>query len=513
LALALDDSGGLVVEEAWAGLAVHRTIDPAVFSRAAELERGLYLEFRAMERAGYIADARSALSPAARYDYALAGQTLMLSADPADPAAAAAAIAEWRARRADYFQAAADFLAGGTETGIIGGYDSLLAAPDLTPGAAARISDLKREAAASFARARAGSAELSGLRSELRLDLGGAFVVIAPPAAAEAAAALVDAVLSGRTVRTADRGALLAAGAAGALAGALLAYPGNLAVLAAGGLAAVALSGGASFAALKFFDYYLTPAASVGALVAAALVGFALIAYSRRRPRGVQPAAAAVPGGFGPLAVLAVRLKGIPESPEAERAAAWLAGLAGFRRAAAARLRARGARLLASEGELVLGAFEENPPDAADVPGAAPAEPAARRACLAALDLAAAATELLAALPAEPALSLRLGIDRDLVLFGPADPDEGPAAGFQAVGGAVGRAKLLSSLAERFGAAALVTEAVRKEAGAGLETRRLDKLVIQKSGREEYFYSLSPAAAASGLTLTTQPPPNSGKAR
>jgi class 3 adenylate cyclase len=518
LELNADASGALLLDyPPREGKGDFRRLSFEPFLRHQRLERELYGQLKAMERTGYVSvntgSAGADLSPVAVYEYAAGKRAELLASRSGG--------GEWRELRERFFRSSDSFLNGAAESKILAGYDALIALPTATPESAESLRGLKSAAANSFSRARAALRELTELRASLRLELERSLCILAAApedsAAAEAAAALADAALTGRTLSVVPPrqafflSLLLAVGLAGALS--FLGFPGALAV---GTLSAAAAYGLAALSFLVYGAWFspLVPALAIlSVALSSALIAGISAADRRRRLRRAfggrlsgpalaaleaDRAVAVLSGLRTEATVLAVRAPALADYPRDAEPRQVAAAFRLYHERVGRALSDKGAFVYAAQGELVFAVF--GPPLGGEDHRTA--------ACAAALALAGAADDpsapagalagafAAAGIPFGPG-ALRIGIDS-----GPCDFASAGLPGSRAcsVFGPVPlRARLLSGLGERYGCAAILSEEVRaalKEGAFGAV--RLDKLVSRTDGREEWFYELRPAGEEGG---------------
>ncbi len=469
-----------------------RRLSYELLLRHARLEKELYRELKSMERAGYVVDIGSDLSPASIYDYA---QETGIEKT-----------GEWRGLRERFFDSAGRFLEGPSEGRILAGYDVLLASPTLTEEGSASIQALKSAASNSFGRARGMLRELRELRKTLKDELVGSICVVAPAlrspvSRVKAATALADAFLSKRFLRVFPRTMLFAVCASLAFAlSTILAFLGPIGAVVVGTAVSVIAAAGAA-ATFVLLGAWFNPLLAAGAAGTATLVSsfIALTERGERKrallrsfaprmsPESLKKVASAhyarlVEGEKREASIVAVRAKGIAEYADAADSKATVAAFRLYHETIGDVLKKEGAFLYAIEGELIFASF------------GAPVPRADHRAAAAAAALAVVAAEETlgdafqrAGFPL-PRGSLRVGVDAGLCDFG-----EAGLSGFSvfaAFGPVPVRARVLSNLAERYGCRALATEEVKRGLDDAFQTLRLDQLVTKADGKEEYFYEV-----------------------
>ena len=419
----------------------------------------------------------------------------------------------WRSRRVLFFQSAAQFLNGVAEEKILAGFDKLLLSPTLTPEGKRSILGLQAAARKSFDEARAVFGQLIDVRTELKGYLQKSVCLVVPNLSAPvsrvtAAAALGDSILTGRYLSKVSprRAFLTSALVALILSGGLAVLPPLTAGLI--GAAAVLIAGLGTLILFTFLGIWLNPLLfifSLSAVVITSLSSEALWHYGRKKnfrktlaPRMSlerfdeliplnMSTEGTLPAEGRDASILAVRAKRIALFPLEE------AGVnAGAEKIVTAYriyhhtigdlLRNCGAFVYAMDDDLILAVFGA-PLDLtghrlrAELSGKAVIEAEATL-----------AQSLGDAGIAYKMGTLCVGIDSGLVDFG--DTGIPGFSGYSAYGPIPVRARLLSGLGERYDCRILITENVKREMPDGWEGHRLDKLVTDAEGTEEFFYNL-----------------------
>ncbi len=484
-----------------------RRLDFWVVERYTALDKDLYGLLVSMEHAGYLASLDPGAHPPALYEHALSLRQNLL-AKPGDAAART-----WREAREQYLRSVRTLLSGKAEFGLLAGFDSLLAAETLEESSATSIKDLRQAVVAAFAAARTAFNEFQTVRDRLQVDLRGAFCIVGtvsgPQLAAgeqtpaEAAAFLANSVLSGSYFRVATGSRyrfwmLLPA----VLAAVLLAPFGTL-VSGLLGVVAIASSAGMFSLLFVYKGIWIDPlivagitAAATAASIATELAVRARIGSILRQRLGNRLPESALtvlasrhilpPAGdlTARSAILAVRHFGEASHADQEDSAHHAAALRAFHDAAAAEITRRGGVVIGVDEFILtagfgtpLHALTDGPADGStNGPGMDPAD-AAKRACSAALDIA--------ALAPEQSGGWRFGLDLGECNFFYSSVD-----GYSAVGRTVNYARLLSGLGSKYNSRILVTQGIAAAMGPGFRTRRLDSLVEKASGHEHAFYEL-----------------------
>lgn len=496
-----DGSGALLLDyPPPAGSGDYRRLSFEALLRHQRLERELYTQLAAMERTGYVLQTGTDLSPSAVYEYAAQRRAELLS-----DRGSGSSGGDWRALRERFFQSCDRFLNGDAEERILAGYDALMAQPTATEETKESLLGLKSAAANAFVRARLTLAELVALRSSLRSELERSLclVAVAPEGrspGADVAAALVDATLTGRSlgILPPRTGSLLSAlfGAGTAI---LLATLGPVAAPVVGGVLALAAGGGAAlyfFVSGIWFSPLVPAAVVLSVALASSLILWTEVVAGRRRLRrclgGLPPpralrfpstAVAALEGRRELASILAVRAPGLSEYPPETDPALVAEAFRAYHDRMSRLLVEKGGVVYAAQGELVFAFF--GPPFIEGDHRAA--------ACGVALDLAGTQEPLVpdaSARELPPGTgALRVGVDT-----GPCDLGSAGVPGavsFSVFGPVPLRARLLSSLAERYGTSVLVSEGTREGLGERFQTVRLDKMVSRADAREDWFYRLS----------------------
>jgi len=505
LALPLYPDAFAVIERPVAveGSVPFRRVDLWVVERYTALDKALYGLLVTMEHAGYLASLDPGAHPPALYEHALSLRQNLL-AKPGDAAART-----WREAREQYVRSVRTLLSGKAESGLLAGFDSLLAAETLEESSAISIKNLRQAVVAAFAAARSAFNEFQTVRDRLQADLRGAFCIVgavsgpqlaaAEQTPAEATAFLANSVLSGSHFRVATGPRyrfwmLLPA----VLASVLLAPFGTL-VSGLLGVAAIASSAGMFSLLFVYKGIWVDPLIVAGITAAAAAASIAtelavrarIGSILRRRLGNRLPESALTvltsrhilpPAGdlTARSAILAVRHFGEASHADQEDSAHHAAALRAFHDAAAAEITRRGGVVLGVD-EFILTAGFGTPLHAltdgpANGSGMDPAD-AAKRACSAALDIA--------ALAPEQSGGWRFGLDLGECNFFYSSVD-----GYSAVGRTVNYARLLSGLGSKYNSRILVTQGIAAAMGPGFRTRRLDSLVEKASGHEHAFYEL-----------------------
>jgi len=483
-----------------------RRIDIREVSRYAALDKALYGILVDMEHAGYLAQTDPGAHPPALYDYTLSLRQDMLARPGQE------SVRLWRAAREQYLLSVRKLMAGQSESELLAGFDALLAAETLDEAGTARLRDLRLGVVSSFAAARSALDQLQSVKVRLQGELRGAFCIAGEgpeqgraaealwlePTKAESAAALVNAVFTGRHVRVPTDSRTKAWILLPGLALAGLLAPFGFLISSLAGLAAVAVVAGAFSLLFLRSGVWIDPGFAAAVMVASVAASLAVEAASRYRivsclrhsagnrlPQALVKrlsAAHAVPSlenRVAKAAILAIRHFGEGSRNDPDDDERLASSLRAFHEAAAKEILKRGGVVLGSDEFIVTAGFGTPLEQAARGLGSEPCA-AARAAYAAALDIVASEPETSA--------DWRFGLDLGDCSFFYSSID-----GYRAVGRPVNYARLLSGLASKYNSRILVAQGIASEAGAAgdsWKTRRLDSLVEKASGNEHAFYEL-----------------------
>ena len=502
------------------GAVPFRRIDLWELARYSALDRTLYAILADMERAGYLTSLDPGSHPPALFEHALTLRGNLL-ARPTDAAARS-----WREARDQYIRSVRILISGPAETELLAGFDALLAAEALEESGTTRIKDLQRTVAATFADAKSAFNEFALSRDRLQEALRGSFCIIgsvsgprlpaegAAPALtqAETAAFLANGALTDSHFRVATGSRYKILVLLPAVAAAALLAPFGSLLSAAIGLVAIAASAGLYSLLFVYRGVWIDPLAASGLVAIAVTASLAVELASRARiaailrrrtgnrlPKSALTALASrhilppATDHSARAAILAVRHYGEASHADQDDPVRHAAALRAFHDAAASEITRRGGVILGVDEFILTAGFgtplhtaahasaahasaSASTDDAGNSAGGDPAT-AARQACAAVLDIAAAAPEL--------GGEWRFGLD-----LGDCDFFYSSVDGYCAVGRAVNYARLLSGLSSKYNSRILVTQGIAAELGDGFKTRRLDSLVEKASGNEHAFHEL-----------------------
>ena len=464
--------------------------------RYIDAAKRLRAELLHMEHSGYLSTLDPRYHPIILSDHATSKRRELL-ANPNQEMGEA-----WRVAVKSYYDAVEALLAGKTEELLVEGLDELAESETLEEAGAVKVDEMKQTVGNSFRAAGETYEELVILRKTLMDTMRDAFVIIgsAPnparrlediwdnPTPAEEMAALANSILTGYHV-TAPTGRnlsiwILAIGITIALI--LSALRPFIAIVAA--IASLLAAMGATTLLFLKADLWIDPFFSSIAIWSSAALSILVGSIARirivrlingrahdRLPRktlrsiiahGRLPKDAV---GVSPATVVAVCPKSAPEKSTKDVVLREIAG----------NIRAHGGIILGYEGLTVLAGFG-TPLDGAvrRSKHAEQAESPARRACLAVLDLMASSST--------DGNELHFGLDSSDLSFACS-----PIGGYNASGRAVGYAKRLCGLTEKYSCSVLVSQGIVSEAGKDFEVKRRGRLVSTPGDQEHPFYELN----------------------
>jgi hypothetical protein len=424
-------------------------------------------------------------NPVFLYDYALSLKDDLLASPPG------ADKSRWVDARARYFDSLEEFLYGPSETGLVRGYEDLIAMEELSDQGIAKLVALRDSTIQGFAAIRERYADAVEKRNRLQSVLAGSFCIMGPLASrrgdTEASALLANSLLTGRAIHPGGDPALLL----GALASALLTclcIKGRGPVMTLGlGLPLSVLSGAGFAAAFVFSGPWRDPLIPAAAAAAGTFFSFMWALGARRGfnrrfalaygPFVAKPRLKKLIRAGGPLpsrtltaktVAVAVRNPLLVTREDREPCLAGAAALLAFQREAAERLKKAGAAVTGCEEDLVLAAF------------GSPLEKTAGTA----LQAARAAGFIAGILKTPECAAWRFGLDLGECAF-----TWSALSGYAAFGRPMVRARILSALAGRYKVRAAATAAV-SEALPDVLTRRLDVLKGKDGSGGAAFYEL-----------------------
>jgi hypothetical protein len=430
--------------------------------------------------------------------------------------------ADWLRAREQYFSHLEEFLAGPWETGLVRGYEELIASEGLGEEGIARITALRDELIGVFGKLRAAWEELRDMRSFLRGTLDSSFVILGPgrefqtppaePAfplprslfpgspvfsGPEASLVLANSLLTGGAVRPGESRRVLPAAFLATLPLILILLRfGPWGALAAGCILS-ALTGAAFSWSFVVLGYWIDPLIPLGASLAAVLTVFSLslVVVSRGAQRFrlaygpyvnkiclqhlIRAGRPSLSGGISvKAAVITVRETGLLSREDRVEPKAGAAAVKAFRETAAQVFKKAGAVIIGCDGDTVQACFGSP----LERIGAGPSQdPYAHYSRTPAVQAVECIADIRANVP--KAASWRFGVDTGECAFGYM-----PVSGYSAFGRPVVRSRILSGLTGPYKSQTIISEPVNGEL-RDIPVRKLNVLK-ERNGAGEAFYRL-----------------------
>ncbi|MDR0624662.1 MAG: hypothetical protein LBG10_09590 [Treponema sp.] len=482
--------GEILFEKIRAGEGFRR-IPLARFREYDEAGRMLALMLKEAETLGIYSNAPPERSPVLLHEYARILRDDMLESPEPEKKAA------WIQSRAEYFSGLDEFLYGPAEMALVTGYEDLIATEKLEEEGRRRLEDLRDVLIRTFAGLREQHGKLLELRTSLAEALVSSFCIMGPAVETETSAILANTLLTGRFIIPGSAPYIFFWSFSAALLVIVIIFTlGPWKALFTGFFLTLLTAAGFSWSFI-ISGYWIDPLIPSAAAFAGTLVIFFLyLAAIRRGARRFRLAYGPYIGKTGlkklirggrpepsevlcaRAAVVAIRNGELPvleDRGDDVLAAVRAAGI--FQEKAAEFFKKAGAVIIGVDGDLILAAFgsplERIVPEGIKTGPCCNDDPAIRA--------VGAITGLLTAGSRETA-SWRFGVDMgECAFFWAGLP------GYTARGRPVVRARILSTLAGRYKAKAVISESAGEDL-RDIPARKLDLLAAQ--GGKEYFYEL-----------------------
>jgi hypothetical protein len=505
--LPLDARGALLTEKP-RGEVDFKRIPLGAFLEYERLDQELYRSLREAEKEGFFVYLAPEVYPNFRYDYALSLREELLE-NPAEGGRD-----RWLDARAEYFSALKTCIYGPSETGLVMGYETLIASETLEPGGVEGIISLRNGVIGTFKRIREQYETLKGLREQLSVALEGSVCILGPvsssregnPSDAEASAILANSILTGQAVvPLASEYILLWSLIVALITVFFLCRLGPSGTF-FWGCFLIILTGGIFSLGFIFTKYWIDPIIPAGAVAAGVFPSFLWALYLKnaaaktfRRAYGpimapaylkqIIRAGRPAPGEIlrARAAVVSIRCGNLLNAKCRKDPLAAEAAVATFREAVYRICSKAGAVIAGGDGDTVLIAFgsplericisrmKSELPYEDDIKARSSHNPAAKAVGF--------ILDVLSSSP-EAAASWYFGIDTGDCAF-----RYSSISGYSAFGYPVIRARILAGLAPRYKARILVTGQVNEKLD-GLLTRRLDVLADKTGQERDLFYEV-----------------------
>jgi class 3 adenylate cyclase len=495
----LDYSGNILVEKPHEGDSF-RIIDIEQFRSYTEADLSFRRMLKYAESLGAYSNLRPEQIPLYLYDHTVSLQDDLLKNPSPEKHI------EWLHARREYWRYLEEFLNGDSESRLLGYYDELIISERYLPSSVARLRQLREDFVLLFARMREAHRELIDMRAELETALNSSFCIMGPPYGeshvVEASALLANTLLTGRYVCAARKPLVVLCSFAAVFLLLFLVHALRpVVVLICGTSASIVCAAGFGWAFILtgYWMYPQIPAlACIAGTVAMFFTAFVIRLRAVRRfrlayrgivnkkclrqliktgepsPQRIQTAAAAV---------VAVKLSGLLIREDKDDPVHAAQAAADFREAVRQNFLKAGAALIGCEGDTVLVCFG-SPPERiyldrtksetgyGDEPGSHGNHPVIRAAGF--------IIELIRTAPAPWCF----GID-----YGDCAFSWSKESGYIANGRPVVRARILASLAPKYKARILITNAVREKVDR--PARKLHFLGGTSGSARDIFYELS----------------------
>jgi class 3 adenylate cyclase len=479
-----------------------------------DLDNALFVKLEEMETLGYYDQLVPEKHPTALYRYALAMKDDLFREQNA------IALEAWIKARENYFDGVQDFFLSGTETTIVTGYEELIASEELEDSVKVELAFMRDALIGTFQDCRNAYNDVVEYRNALRLKLNTSFCILGPLGneseawgrgvsgnlgETEAAAHFANMLFTGNSITPVDDLQIVFWIFLWVFFFSFFIRNANIIVTVLLGILSAILSIIFFSSVFVYWDLWIHPAIPAASLLFASFVSIMMelifkrrLALVLRRAYGPYVSSSSLKKIIkrtGPepwetvisySAIVAVRSNSVHTAESKDSPVMAALAVRNFRDSISQLFKDAEAVIIGSDGDLVLAAFA-SPLERSALMNAGIARQYMNnpndKGKVNPIDKA--ISSVLAIIKKIDADGWSFGIDCGECAFTYSD-----ASGYSAFGHAVVKARLLSTLTNKYHTKVLISENIQKHAGIAIETRQLDTLVERELGTQESFYAL-----------------------